>query len=420
MSLSVVIVSRARPRLLARALTALDQQRDVEFEVVVAADDLAPLAPWEGRVKALRFGEANISAARNAAAGIAAGGVLAFLDDDAVPEPTWAARLLAAFDDPDVSLAATMLLGPDGIRPQYGLRSVTPDGIERPLDAPPGLVTAGGAVRTEGASMGIRREALSALGGFDPAFRFYMDETELNLRAQAAGLRTAWVPGAVAHHGLAPSESRAPSRAPRALRQVGASVAILSRRHGGDPARMRAGLRAGQRDRLARHLNAGRMEPREAARLMADLDAGWEEGMARALPPLGPLPAPAAFLPFGPRVTGPPAFLHGASGGHAMAEARARLARGCPSTVLILSAGAARHAVRFEEGVWVQRGGRWGRSGPGIRRGLAPEARAAAERARVADVRALPRQDARMPGRPDKDRTRRRHDRVELGADRLH
>lgn len=389
MSLSVVIVSRARPRLLARALTALDQQRDAAFEVVVAADDLAPLAPWERRVKALRFAEANVSAARNAAAGVAAGDVLAFLDDDAVPEPTWAAWLIEAFGDPDVSLAATMLLGPDGIRPQYGLRGVTPGGIEHPLDAPPGPVRGAGAVRTEGASMGIRRAALSELGGFDPAFRFYMDETELNLRAHAAGLTTAWVPGAVAHHGLAPSETRAPSRAPTSLREVGASVAVLSRRHGGDPEAMRTRLRTGQRARLARHLNAGRIEPRDAVRLMADLEAGWEAGRARTLPELGPLPSPPPFLPFGPRVTGPPAFLHGRDRAALMAEACARLDGGAPTSLLVLSRGAARHVVRFEDGIWVQEGGRWGRSAPGIAPGLPPERRAAAERERVADVRAL-------------------------------
>ena len=389
MSLSVVIVSRARPRLLARALTALDQQRGIDFEVVVAADDLAPLAPWEGRTKGLRFAEANISAARNAAAGIAAGDVLAFLDDDAVPEPTWAVRLSVAFDDSKVSLAATTLLGPDGIRPQYGLRFVTPDGIEKPLDAAPGLVASASAVRTEGASMGIRRAALSELGGFDPAFRFYMDETELNLRAHAAGLTTAWVPGAVAHHGLAPSETRAPSRAPTSLHEVGASAAVLSRRHGGDPEAMRARLRTDQRARLSRHLNAGRIEPRGAARLMAELEGGWEEGAARTLPELGPLPPPPPYLPFGPRVTGAPAFLHGRDRAALVAEARARLDGGAPTSLFVLSRGAARHRVRFEDGIWVQEGGRWGRSAPGIARRLTPEARAAAERARVADARAL-------------------------------
>ncbi|MES2906736.1 MAG: RNA polymerase factor sigma-54, partial [Pseudomonadota bacterium] len=45
-----------------------------------------------------------------------------------------------------------------------------------------------------------------AMGGFDPAFRFYLDETDLNLRLAATGAMTAIVPVAQVHHGFAESD----------------------------------------------------------------------------------------------------------------------------------------------------------------------------------------------------------------------
>ena len=395
--LSVAVVSRGRPALLARALTALDQQRDVEIEVVLVADatGIEAARPWAGRVKAQTFEEANISAARNRAASLAAAPVVAFLDDDAVPEPTWAARLGAPFADPSVSAAGGTVLGRNGITRQWPLRAVGPDGASREIDAPGETTlmagTAERAIRTEGANMAVRRSVLSGLGGFDPAFRFYLDETELNLRLGAAGHVTAWVPGAVVHHGSAPSATRAPDRAPRSLVQIAASTAALSRRHGGDGAAMRAAMRAEQRGRLARHLVAGRIEPRDMARMLRELEEGWEEGLSRPLGGLGPLPEPPPPVPFGPRVTGTPAFLWGRNEAELARRARARLASGAPSTVLALSRGPRRHRVRFEDGIWIQSGGVGGRSDRTRRPASASfEGRAAEERARVADVRALP------------------------------
>src|SRR5205085_12507798 len=55
-------------------------------------------------------------------------------------------------------------------------------------------------------NVGYRRALLEELGGFDPAFRWACDDTDLAVRAQAAGARTAFEPAALVHHEVSPSD----------------------------------------------------------------------------------------------------------------------------------------------------------------------------------------------------------------------
>jgi GT2 family glycosyltransferase len=66
---------------------------------------------------------------------------------------------------------------------------------------------AGFVVKTEGTNCAFRRDVLAGLGGFDPAFRYFLDETDVNLRLAEAGARTVIVPRALVHHGSAASRS---------------------------------------------------------------------------------------------------------------------------------------------------------------------------------------------------------------------
>ena len=89
---SIIVATRERPRSLLRTLRAIRQLDYPNFEVVVVgdalADDALSGAEW-GWLRFVRFDQPNLSAARNAGVAAAAGDVLAFIDDDAVPEPTW-------------------------------------------------------------------------------------------------------------------------------------------------------------------------------------------------------------------------------------------------------------------------------------------------------------------------------------------
>ena len=94
-SVSVVVVSRHRPAALSLCLTALTLQDHPGFEIVLVADPGSVGVRPDLPIKRVRFDAANISAARNAGVMAAAGEVVAFIDDDAVAEPTWLSRLTA-------------------------------------------------------------------------------------------------------------------------------------------------------------------------------------------------------------------------------------------------------------------------------------------------------------------------------------
>ena len=143
-----------------------------------------------------------------------------FLNPDAVLDAESLARLERFLDEhPAAGLVAPAIEnGSDGVQPV------------RPLPTPLGVVAAEAGVgaaesvavevgaapfRCEwlcGAALMGRRSVLDALGGFDPRFFLYYEETDLCLRAQQAGHELWMVPEAVAHHLCGASAERTDER----------------------------------------------------------------------------------------------------------------------------------------------------------------------------------------------------------------
>lgn len=346
------------------------------FEVVVVADpagiEVAEGMPFADDLKLLAFDKANISVARNLGLSHAAGEVVAFIDDDAVPEPQWLRHLTTPAVQTDVAAMGGFVRGRNGISFQWKARSLDALGEAHDLDVSqtqPSVLTppTGRAIKTEGTNMAFRRSVLIDLGGFDPAFHYFLDETDLNMRLAQAGHKTAIVPMAEVHHGFAANRLRARSRVPRDLFDIGASWAVFQRKH------IARGLRAEQwqrlcsqeRLRLLRHLVSGGVEPRDVKRLMDRLFAGYDAGSERPLEKANLPKHPAApFKPFLSRrrkstliSTSPLRF----GQDHAMSLARVK--KGEIVTLLNLSRTAIYHQLKFtEDGIWVQCGGLFGKS----------------------------------------------------------
>ncbi len=376
LSVSVVVVSRGRPDALKRCLLGLSQLQFENFEIVVVGDPdgikAARSLPFAHDLKLITFDKPNISAARNLGILQAAGDIVAFVDDDAVPEPQWLRYLVAPALTHDVAAMGGYVRGRNGISFQWKARSLDRFGEahELTLDTDQAAILhppKGRAIKTEGTNMAFRRNVLVELGGFDPAFHYFLDETDLNMRLARAGHATALVPLAEVHHGFAANRMRTTNRVPRDLFDIGASWAVFQRKYvvvSERPAQWKR-LRAQERQRLLRHMVSGGLEPRSVTQLLRRLDLGYGEGQERALTPVKMAahpsepfkPFPGKLRPSNVLATRPLQFAKD------MQDAAGKVEKGEIVTLISLSFSALYHQLSFNaHGVWVQRGGLFGRS----------------------------------------------------------
>ena len=158
-------------------------------------------------------------------------------------------------------------------------------GRARPLEVDetrPGRPEAapGWAVKTEGTNMAVRRAVLLGMGGFDPGYRFYLDETDLNRRLAAAGHVTAIAPLAQVHHAFAASARRKGDRTVTDLSEIGASTAYFLRRHCAEEhhGRHLNEMITAERMRVFDQLRSGQLRKSDLEPLMQGLKRGIEEG----------------------------------------------------------------------------------------------------------------------------------------------
>ena len=216
MKVSAVVVSHGHVRELERSLPALAPQVD---ELVVVANVPGSVGALPPGVRVLE-NERQLSFAANANQGFAAtsGEAVVIANPDAVPEPDAVAILrdfMAA--RPRCGVAGPRMLYPDGSWqpsrrsfPTVGATLVRRTPLRwlfRPLrwqrkhyllDERPEEPA-----RTDtmlGAFLLLRRAMLDELGGFDPGFRMYCEDIDLNYRAAKAGWERWYVPAAVVRH----------------------------------------------------------------------------------------------------------------------------------------------------------------------------------------------------------------------------
>ena len=246
--LSAIICTHARPGYLAACLAGLRRQRGPGIELLVvdsasppdAAADIARLADQAG-ARLIRSERPGLSIARNIGLAAATAPWTAWLDDDAVPEPEWAPRLVAAIDAlPGDAVALGGRIEPEWEAPLPAWWPASLRGVltivewggrgEIGQDLPDG-------VAIYGANMAFRTDALREVGGFPEDLGrvggrlLSGEEEEVLSRLQSRGGRIFYDGGIAVRHSIQAERLR-PAWLISRLHWQGATDALRHRRRG--------------------------------------------------------------------------------------------------------------------------------------------------------------------------------------------
>ncbi len=218
MKVSVVINTYNRCASLRQTLLGLRYQTHRPFEVVVvngpSTDDTEKvLAEFAG----LRLGhcpEVHLSKSRNVGIGLASGEVVAFIDDDAIPDPHWLTDLVQGYDHERVGGVGGIVYGSTGFDLQFNSAATACDRLGNPhWNVPPPywdftLPSAERFLNLLGTNASFRRSCLEEIGGFDEEIEYYLDETEVCMRVIDRGYLLRQLSNAAVYHRFLPSHLR--------------------------------------------------------------------------------------------------------------------------------------------------------------------------------------------------------------------
>ena len=239
LTVSVIINTLNRALHLSRLLPSLSRLEGVVIEVIVVngpSDDgtEAVLERYADYVKVVRCPDANLSASRNLGIAAAAGDLVAFIDDDALPKDVeWLSRFVSFLErSENQSIAAVggAVLHRDtaqyefdgGATSDFGLQAFGSVDSELRPDWVAGV---------PGGNCVYRRQALLEVGGYDEYYVYYLDETDVCWRLKRAGYRIGYVREAAIRH-YAVRAKFTPSQQGRRWRRVAQSDAYFAQKNG--------------------------------------------------------------------------------------------------------------------------------------------------------------------------------------------
>lgn len=383
---SVIVNTVDRVEALGNLLRGLTQVRYPDFEVIVVAgpsqdatDEL--LEEWADRVRVERCPIRNLSVSRNIGVRAAATDFVAFIDDDAVPEPAWLTELMAGFDSDEVAAVGGWVYDHTGHSFQCTHTGADRLGNARP-DHPEPLddLCVPGAWRFPYAPGGngvYRRETLMAVGGFDEEFEYYLEETDLCLRLIDHGWVVRQVDGGAIHHKFLSSSRRSVDRVLRDRYAVVKNKVYFSIVNAADDVPITQVMSDNvafaeiHRADAKWHLHNGTATAEDVEESLSSIERGWHAGLAAGLRGrtrlgfLEPLtldrsqyiPFPTIALDEPLRIvfvsqTIPPTVI-GGIGRYFLDLAGELAARG--HEVRVVTTGTGHPTVDLENGVWIHR-----------------------------------------------------------------
>jgi GT2 family glycosyltransferase len=209
---SIVVCTHERPDLLGTCLTALLPFHQKGHEVIIV--DNAPVTEKTGRLvddypyKHVIEPNKGLNNARNFGLQLASNEIIAFTDDDCLPDPGWLEALSGPYVD-DTVWGTTGLVIPyemeTSSQVQFEDYCANRRIFQRRFYSSPPLTPSEAGVVGMGANMSFRRKALEKLGGFDSRFdggtpTMSGGDTDIFARLLKAGGRIVYRPDALVRH----------------------------------------------------------------------------------------------------------------------------------------------------------------------------------------------------------------------------
>lgn len=194
---SVVICSYNGSRTIRFCLDGVLKLQYPDYEVIVvddgSTDSLATIAA-QYPVRLIRCENQGLSNARNVGLNAAMGKVIAYLDDDACPEPDWLNFAVDKLQHGGFVGVGGPNIAPIGDGDTATAVAHSPGG---PIHV---LLSDTIAEHIPGCNMTFITEALRLIGGFDKQFRVAGDDVDICWRLQSRGWRLGFAPAAVVWH----------------------------------------------------------------------------------------------------------------------------------------------------------------------------------------------------------------------------
>jgi O-antigen biosynthesis protein len=195
--ISVIVCSYNGQRTLPDCLQGLSQLDYPNFEVIVVDDgstDRTASIAREYGFTVISTENRGLSYARNTGLAAARGEIVAYLDDDARPDPHWLTYLAATFQTTNHVGVGGPNIAPPGDGPIADCVANAPGG---PIHI---LLSDQEAEHIPGCNMAFRAECLREIGGFDPQFRIAGDDVDVCWRLQQRDWTLGFCPVAVVWH----------------------------------------------------------------------------------------------------------------------------------------------------------------------------------------------------------------------------
>jgi O-antigen biosynthesis protein len=195
---SVVVCAYNAADTLDECLTSLEQLTYPDFEVIVvndgSGDRTGEIARQHPFCRVIDLEHGGLSHARNAGLAAAAGDIVAYTDADVRVDPHWLTYLVQPFLNPEVVAAGGLSLPPLDSPWMAHCVARAPGGPTHVL------LDDRTAEHVPGCNLAVRREALQAIGGFNPIYLRAGDDVDVCWRLQATGGKIEYVPAALVWH----------------------------------------------------------------------------------------------------------------------------------------------------------------------------------------------------------------------------